>query len=209
MSSLNVIKRLSLSKRGQIVAIVAISLIVYGILNNQWLIAQLRYATLQPAPPVSAEILAPHSPDPLSPASITIPAINVQAPVITNETSTEDPKVQLSLQKGVLLYGNSAKPNESGNTVIVGHSSGRIWKPGDYKWVFTLLDKLKPGDEIVVSYQGIPYVYRVTGSMVVSPQNQEILRPTTKPTLTLITCTPVGTDKNRLAVTAELDTSPR
>jgi hypothetical protein len=79
------------------------------------------------------------------------------------------------------------------------------WTPGVYKFVFTLLDKLQAGDEIIVDYNGTRYIYRINSTEVVSPDNINVLKPTDpkKHSLELITCTPVGTSKNRLVVHAE------
>lgn len=181
---------------------------VLGLLNGELLMAQWRYRTAErttvsavalPTPPPSAPAQAP---DPNAPSELSIPAINVKAPIVFDEPSTNEGKVQMALRRGVVRYGQTGTPGQPGNTVILGHSSGQPWAPGDYKWIFTLLDKLQPGDHIQISYQGIEYIYKITGSEVVAPDNLSILTPTAGPTLTLVTCTPVGTSKNRLVVRA-------
>jgi sortase A len=187
-------------------------LLVMGALNAEYIWTQTRYrfadhhadnislvANTTPANPAAP---AP-KPDPSAPSSITIPAIDVKAPVVFDETSTEEWKVQLALRRGVVHYSQTGVPGKPGNVVLIGHSSGQPWAPGDYKWVFTLLDKLKKDDQIKVSYQGIDYIYRVTGSVVVTPDNLTVLDQTTNNVLSLVTCTPVGTSKSRLVVHAE------
>lgn len=134
--------------------------------------------------------------------TITIAKINVHAPVVY-EPSIQEAAIQKSLQSGVVHYGNTAKPGEVGNTAIFGHSSNDWWEPGNFKFVFVLLDKLAPGDQITVDYQSQRYVYEVTGSKIVEPTNVGVLNPTKEPTLTLITCTPPGTSLKRLVVTAK------
>lgn len=134
--------------------------------------------------------------------TITIPKINVTAPVIYDNTRDET-QILADLQNGVIHYAGTAVPGQVGNSVIFGHSSNDWWEPGNYKYIFVLLDKLQPGDEFYVDYNSQRYVYRVTGSTVVDPTDLSVLNQTTTPTMTLITCTPPGTSWKRLVVTAD------
>ena len=86
--------------------------------------------------------------------------------------------------------------------VIFGHSSGQVWAPGDYKFIFTLLNKVAVNDAVYVDYNGTRYTYKVTGTEVVNPSDVKVLDQGTGHNLTLITCTPVGTSKSRLIVHA-------
>jgi len=200
---------------------IVLSAAILGGLNYQWLKAQLSYrfshhsttvavlgASTSIAPGIAAPSAPARTPDPSAPTEIIIPAINVKAPVVMDETSHVDWKEQLALRRGVLHYSDTAVPNtQNGNVVIFGHSSGVAWAPGNYKWIFTLLNKLHPGDQIEINYQGIPYIYEVTDSVVVKPTDFSILTQTPNPILTLVTCTPVGTSTNRLVVHAKLLTN--
>jgi len=133
--------------------------------------------------------------------TITIPKINVHAPVIYDD-SRDETQILADLQNGVIHYAGTALPGQAGNSVIFGHSSNDWWEAGNYKFVFVLLDKLQPGDQFYVDYQSKRYVYQVTGSQVVEPTNLSVIQPTATPTMTLITCTPPGTSWKRLVVTA-------
>ena len=137
---------------------------------------------------------------PTSP-TITIPKINVSAPIVF-EPSFDEAKIQKSLEGGVVHYGSTPLPGERGNSVIVGHSSNDWWEPGNYKFVFVLLDKLIPGDRYSVNYNGKKYIYEVTVVKVVEPTDVSVLAVTPEPTMTLITCTPPGTSWKRLVVQA-------
>lgn len=196
------------------VAGVLVMAAVLGLLNGELIWARLHYsftkrdstaAIIVKQPPKATDTPAPApKPDPSKPASVIIPSIDVNAPVVFDEPATVEWKVQLALRRGTVHYGDTAVPGQSsGNVVIVGHSSGQPWAPGDYKWVFTLLDKVKVGDQVQINYQGIAYVYQVTDTVVVDPTDASVLAPTDKPTLSLVTCTPVGTSKNRLVVRAK------
>jgi sortase A len=141
-------------------------------------------------------------------ATISIPKINVNAPVIY-EPSVQEAAVQQALQSGVVHYGNTPAPGQPGNVAIFGHSSNDWWEPGNYKFVFVLLDKLSPGDRVTMDFQSKRYTYEVTGSKVVEPTDVGVLSPTATPTLTIITCTPPGTSLKRLVVTAkQIDPDP-
>ncbi len=147
------------------------------------------------APAVAGEVIPAEN-------TITIPKINVHAPV-EYEPSIQEAAVQKALESGVVHYGNTAVPGQNGNVAIFGHSSNDWWEPGNFKFVFVLLDKLSPGDRLTIDYQSKRYTYEVTGSKVVEPTDVSVLNQTSTPTLTLITCTPPGTSLRRLVVTAK------
>jgi len=142
------------------------------------------------------------SPDP----KLIIPKINVDVPVLYDTTPDYNSQMA-AMQKGVAYFGipgADSKPGQVGNTVLSGHSSNDVLDQGDYKFIFARLDHLVVGDTIFVNYQSIRYSYTVTKLQVVAPTDvSALVYPTTKPILTLITCTPLGTSLNRLLVTAE------
>ena len=135
---------------------------------------------------------------------LVIPKIDVHAPVIWD--SSFDEKIMLAnLQKGVVHYGGTDLPNPTtGNVFITGHSSYYWWDKGQFKTVFALLDQLKTGDQVALTYQQQVYVYQVFDSKVVKPTQVDVLNTSEKPILSLMTCTPVGTSLNRLIVRANL-----
>lgn len=142
------------------------------------------------------------SPDP----RLIIPKINVDVPVTYDISPAYDAQMA-AMQNGVAHFsipGARSHPGEIGNTVISGHSSNDLFEPGDYKFIFAQLDRLENGDTIYANYKGQRYTYVVTKKEVVLPtQVDKLIYPTTKPMMTLITCTPVGTAEKRLLVTAE------
>jgi sortase A len=178
-----------------------VMLAVMGIINGQYISAQLYYrygsndTTITSAPASNLQL------DPNAAPVIAIPTIGVKAPVIF-EPSYKESQVQLALRRGVVKFATTADPGQNGNVVIFGHSSGQPWAPGDYKFVFTALDRLKPGDKIYIDYKGQRYIYQMASSQVVLPEEVGVINPTDKPTLTLITCSPVGTSLKRLVVRA-------
>lgn len=146
---------------------------------------------------------------------IYVPKINQNAPISWTDLDKEnvestdylqlEKKLQEALKNGIVHYPGTALPGEEGNAVFTGHSSYYPWAPGDYKSIFALLDKVDLNDEIIVFHNQIKYVYYITDKRVVKPTAMDVLnQATNKRMLTLITCTPVGTDINRLVVTAEI-----
>jgi LPXTG-site transpeptidase (sortase) family protein len=136
-----------------------------------------------------------------------IPKINVDAPIIMME-STNNKDILDSLSKGVAHYAGTALPGRLGNMFITGHSSYYWWRGGEYNHVFALLEQVKTNDLFYVYYEGGEYVYRVNGSKVVNPKETDVLKATPTPTMSIMTCVPVGTNLRRLVVTADLISTP-
>lgn len=135
--------------------------------------------------------------------TIVIPRINVDAPIVYME-SADNKQILEDIKEGVGHYLDTAMPGEVGNVFMTGHSSYYWWSGGKYNQVFVLLDRLEPGDLIYIYYQGGKYIYRVSGSMVVRPEQVSVLEQTDRPILTLMTCVPAGTNLRRLIVQADL-----
>lgn len=135
---------------------------------------------------------------------IIIPKINVEIPVVYDEPSVEEDKVQKALERGVLHYATTPNPGEKGNAAIFGHSSNNILNRGKYKFAFVLLNRLENGDTFMLEKDGKRYVYKVFDKKVVSPKDLSVLNNHgDKSTVTLITCDPPGTTINRLVVVGE------
>ena len=135
-----------------------------------------------------------------------IPKINVDVPAVYDVGNDYDSQMA-AMANGVAHFaipGASSHPGQIGNTVLSGHSSNDLFDGGDYKFIFAQLEKMAVGDTIYTNYQGKRYTYVVTKLEVVKPtQVSKLVYPTDKPLLTLITCTPLGTSRDRLLVSAE------
>lgn len=94
----------------------------------------------------------------------------------------------------------TSTPGQGNNTVIVGH---RFTYDGPS--IFYHLDKLKPDDEMLVVYGGKLYLYKVDESKIVSPDTVDVEAPTDSELLTIYTCHPLWSVKQRLVVTAKLE----
>lgn len=143
---------------------------------------------------------------------IIIPRINKNIPIIKvsseklikRDWSGLEKDMQKALQSGVVHYPGTSLPGQTGNVVVTGHSSYFPWDAGRFKDVFALLHEVVEGDKIVVYFEQDKYVYEVTEVKVVLPEDIEVLKQTPDDRLTLITCTPVGTNLKRLIVTSKL-----
>ncbi len=180
------------------------------IFNSQWFISQFMFLFNRPKAQTitesnqnnqssqeknnstEAEVVGPQN-------EIIIPKIGVTAPLVFINTANE-PDVLLALRDGIVHYYGTALPGEIGNSVFFGHSSNDWWEPGNYKFVFVLLEKLTVGDTYEIHYNSRKYVYRVTETKVVAPTDLSVLNQTSEPISTLITCTPPGTSWQRFVV---------
>ncbi len=136
---------------------------------------------------------------------VIIPKINVELPVIYDQTSTDEASIQASLEQGVVHYSTTSNPGEKGNGAIFGHSSNNILNKGKYKFAFVLLHRMEVGDTFIIQKDSKRYVYKVIDKRVVKPTEVGVLNDThgKEATFSLITCDPPGTSTNRLVVTGE------
>ncbi len=105
-----------------------------------------------------------------------------------------------TVNKGVWIRPNASTPDRAGNTVMVGHRFTYTNPRG----VFYYLDKLNLGDPIVVYWHAKAYKYETTAMKVVPPTDESVEAPSSDSQLTLYTCTPLWSLKDRLVITAEL-----
>lgn len=124
-----------------------------------------------------------------------IPKIGVDAAMVEG-VGVED------LKKGPGHYPDSALPGYLGNLVIAGHRT-------TYGAPFFRLDELAAGDEMrVIDGQRRLHKYIVRESKVVDPSDIEVVARTDDARLTLITCTPKFSARQRLIVVADLVGTP-
>lgn len=145
-------------------------------------------------------------------ARLIIPKLNQNVPIIFTDPqkllgsdweSLED-TFQEDLKNGVIHYPGTALPGEKGNSFITGHSSYYVWDSGRYKDVFALLHKLKVGDELLIQFEEEQHHYIIEETKQVSKKDVSILaQDGDEKRLTLMTCTPVGTNIRRLVVVAK------
>ncbi|MFA5995381.1 MAG: class E sortase [Patescibacteria group bacterium] len=124
-----------------------------------------------------------------------IPVINVNTKIVEGTSLKAIDKVE-----GVWHEPNTANPILPGNMVIAGHRFK--WLPPN-RTTFYNLDKVKVGDEIIIVWQQHVYRYQVYETTVVQPTAVEIRDNHGFNELTIYTCTPLWTTKQRLVVKAK------
>ena len=132
------------------------------------------------------------TPGPEQANRIQIPAINVDAPIVQGDGWEQ-------LKKGVGQHIGTAKPGDKGNVVLSAHND-------IFGEIFRDLDRLRPGDQVILYTSQRSYTYLITSSKTVEPNEVSAMAPTNYPTVTLISCYPYLVDNQRIVVTARLQT---
>lgn len=130
------------------------------------------------------------TPGPEQAVRIQIPGIQVDAPIVQGDAWEQ-------LKKGVGQHIGTANPGDSDNVVLSAHND-------IFGEIFRDLDRLKPGDEIILYTNQRAHTYVVTNTQVVEPTAVEVMGSTTRPTVTLISCYPYLVDDQRIVVTGRL-----
>ncbi len=137
--------------------------------------------------------------------ALEITKIEISAPLVFSE-SAEQGDMQKALDTGVVLFPDSVLPGEAGQTIILGHSAPTGWPKIKYDWVFSRLNELIEGDEIIVFFNNRKYVYVVTRKVFLEKGEELSQNGLTndKNILVLISCWPPGKDLRRIAVEAAI-----
>ncbi|MDR3575503.1 MAG: class D sortase [Anaerolineaceae bacterium] len=134
------------------------------------------------------------TPGPQQAVRIQVPALGVDAPVVQGDGWDQ-------LKKGVGQQIGSPDPGSKGNIVLSAHNDV-------FGQIFQNLDKLKPGDQIILFTSQRTYTYVVHSSQIVEPTQLDVLAPTQNPVVTLISCYPYMVDNKRIVVVADLQDAP-
>ena len=172
-------------------------------------------ATMEPVSEVSA---AGATSDILAPASLMIPALNLEIPVAPMGWETveidDQRTTQWVLPEDVAGWAlNSASAGAAGNVVIAGYQTR-----GDAVFAALALGEIEPGQEILMTDEaGAEFTYRVVEVSEPLPllgateeeqaQANAYIAPTTDARLTLVTGWPAATTTHRIFVVAELATT--
>lgn len=134
---------------------------------------------------------------------IVIPKLRINSKVIKDVNPYDSKVYQLALTKGVAHAKGSALPGEKGNVFIFSHSSENFYEATRYNSIFYLLSKLEMGDTVTLYYENNKFDYHVSEKKIVGPEEISYLSgKSEKPTLTLMTCYPPGTNLKRLIIVA-------
>lgn len=196
-----------------IFSILGITALGFGVFNN--------LSKITPAVPLQASTTPPPADistftqtkiEVAEPLSFSIPSIGVSNVEVESVGLDEESKMDIpENDNNVAWYNLGAKPGEKGNAVIAGHYDNKDGSPS----VFYDINKLKPGDEMIVKDKsGKQHTYAVTNVQTYELTEFpliEVFGAGDKPMLNLITCEG-NYDKNsklyshRLVVYSELKT---
>ena len=145
------------------------------------------------APPTSAppDTVPPPTPEGSAVAIIKIPRIGLEKAVVEGVGVPD-------LKTGPGHYPDTPLPGQPGNSAVAGHRT-------TYGAPFNRLDELTQGDSIFVTTRQGQFRYVVNHKAVVSPDNVSVLDPTDDNRLTLTTCNPKYSARQRLVVVGRLE----
>jgi LPXTG-site transpeptidase (sortase) family protein len=136
--------------------------------------------------------------------SLQIVRIGVDTPVVIGQ-STNAAVIADQLDDGAVYYPGSVLPGETGQIVILGHSSPPNWPRIKHDYIFSDIESLNIGDQIILTFNNRQYTYKVIGESIIKPGQEPAPMGSGKANiLTLISCWPPGKDYQRIAVSAEL-----
>jgi sortase A len=143
------------------------------------------------AAPEPVPVVVPDTGDPV--ARMVIPRLDVDQIVVMGVGTPE-------LKMGPGHFPGTPLPGQLGNAAIAGHRTS-------YGAPFGDVDRLEVGDEIVVTTPSGDFRYLITGSEIVDPTAVYVIDTVdaTVASLTLVTCHPRFSTRERLIVYAELD----
>jgi len=132
----------------------------------------------------------PPSPTGRAVANLRIPRVGVDKAVVEG--------VDLdNLKRGPGHYPGTPLPGQPGNSSIAGHRT-------TYGSPFYRLDEMQVGDPIFVTTVQGQFRYEVSQVRIVRPDQTEVVEPTSDSRLTLTTCNPRFSDRQRLILVATL-----
>lgn len=135
--------------------------------------------------------------------NLLIPKIHLNSSVIADVNPYDEKEYQSALKNGLAQATGTGLPGQGGAIYIFGHSSNYLWDQGKYKSAFYLLKNLELNDQIIVSYEGRLYTYKVSNKKVVEPNELSLIDKGTKEQLVLQTCWPPISNFKRLVVFAD------
>ncbi|MBI4363399.1 MAG: sortase [Candidatus Doudnabacteria bacterium] len=137
---------------------------------------------------------------------LSIPKLSLRVPIIWSKNPSD---FDGDLTRGVIHYPGTAMPGEQGTVYISGHSSDYLWKNHPFRQVFAKINALNAGDDIFVDVFDLSgnvhnFRYKVVSENIYKPDDQAQFIDNSRARLNLSTCWPIGTQKDRYVVSAEL-----
>ena len=189
------VARRLLSGMSLLLAVIGVGLLAFPFATNLWqerLQSRLDRQLASPALRQSYQSGTVGEGDALT--RIKIPAIHVDVVVVEGTSAS-------ALRAGAGHYPNTPLPGEVGNVAIAGHRT-------TYGKPFANLDQLKPGDTVELDTPVSRIIYQVAQNpFVVDASDWSPIAQTPDKTLTLTTCHPKHSAKQRLVVKAKFVSS--
>ena len=123
-----------------------------------------------------------------------IPKIDVNMPLIVSNNID-------ALELGGWIFPKGSHPDKQGNTIIIGHQFK--YRPPINNTFFNL-SKVSVGDIFSILWNSKKYTYKVSETKIVDPDDVSVLQNSDKWQVTLITCYPAFSVKQRFVVVADL-----
>lgn len=126
---------------------------------------------------------------------LTIPKLDRTLPIYEGVEET-------TLKKGIGHIPLTPIPGQKSNSVLAGHRDT----------FFRGLDRLKIGDTLIVTITSDSFIYKIKKIRIVEKDDQTVIVPKPRSTLTLITCYPftfIGPAPQRYIVEAQRITKPK
>jgi sortase A len=130
------------------------------------------------------------TPGPAQAIRIRIPALHVDAPVVQGDGWEQ-------LKKGVGQHLGTGNPGERANLVFSAHND-------IFGEIFRDLERLNPGDLVILYTNQRAYTYIVVDTKIVMPTAVDVMDKTPQASVTLISCYPYLKDTQRIVVIARL-----
>ena len=138
---------------------------------------------------------------------VVIPKVNIEAPI--NYPSIEEydleAKILKLLEDWVVHRPETQMPDQNGNVFLIWHSSNYPWIKSKYNDIFAWITKLKEWDKVYVYYKWRKFIYTLYTTFIVPPTAVDVYWYLPWNVLTLMTCYPLWTDKNRYIARFTLD----
>jgi sortase A len=181
------------------------SLLAFGLVLGLWCaVILVRAHQTQNMPPpkvtVTQTVLPGTTTSP--PAPVPAPArgawiARLEVPSVKLATTVLEGTDDATLNRGSGHIEDTPFPGQTGNVGIAGHRDT----------VFRPLRHIHLGDEMKLTTADRVYHYKISKTLIVTPDDVYVLDPTTQPTLTLVTCYPfdfIGHAPRRFIIQAAL-----
>lgn len=138
---------------------------------------------------------------------LVIPKLGLESPLVFDAASNSEEDMQTALERGVVHYDlpdANSLPGQKGNSVFLGHSAGDVFYGGHFKYIFSKLNRLAPGDTFYINFDGTRYIYNIQSTAVINPdQLDKLMINDDNAWVTLVTCDPPGSSLRRLVIYAK------